>query len=267
MKRRRVTSREYKVMMRPERFMGQEAQLLQAAADFWRDFSGAIADLVIETRGALGGVEKRRLIIFLDTGLRHLKDSGYIFRVRRDLKERRPEVTLKFRHGDRYLAEGRRMKSRRVDVDVKFEEDIKAPFVSLYSFSASGEVGKDQVPMDLDGLARLFPDIARRVDHFEPGQTLAPVGITARELVITGASLRIARGPKVETECALIVWYDAIGSLDAPVAVEFSYRYGSKSERYGSQASRRALTVFQALQGLESWIDPHPLTKTELMYQ
>jgi hypothetical protein len=37
-------------------------------------------------------------------------------------------------------------------------------------------------------------------------------GFTARELLVTGATMRIGTKPKVDIECALIVWYDTHGS-------------------------------------------------------
>ena len=51
-------------------------------------------------------------------------------------------MTLKFRHPDRYVAESPSDEGRNIDTKAKFEEDIKAPFVSLYSFSTSGRVGR-----------------------------------------------------------------------------------------------------------------------------
>jgi hypothetical protein len=254
-------------MLRPGLFAGPETKLVQAAGRFWNDFSRAITTrrAVIDVDGALDEVTKRRLIEFLDTRKKHLGKNHYIFRVRRD-GQGPPEVTLKYRHGDRYLAQSRRMNRRRLDVDSKFEEDVKGPFVSLYSYSASGELEDGQVPSDLGAVARLFPDIERRFDAFEPDQRLVAIGFTARELVLTGATFRIGRRSKVRAECALIVWYEDKGAAEAPVAVEFSFRYGNKNERYPGRATRRALEAFETLLALDKWVDPHPRTKTALMY-
>ena len=268
MKRRRVVSREYKVMLRPAKFGGLETQLLGTAREFWRDFSRVSAGVVLDGRGTLENIEKRRLIVFLDTRAQHLKDGGYIFRVRRALKSGRPEVTLKFRHQDRFVAESRRMKSRRANASTKFEEDIKAPFVSLYSFSASGKVDKKGIPSNLDDVSRLFPDLTKRLGDVEGTHAVSEVnGFTASELVITGAHLRIGSSPKTEAECALIVWYDHKGSPTEPVAVEFSYRYGDAGGQYGGRTARRAFDVFQALQSdLQTWVDPNPRTKTAFVF-
>jgi hypothetical protein len=268
MKSQKIISREYKVMLRPDRFGGPEKQLLTAAREFWRDFARSTASVVLDADGTLKNIEKRRLVVFLDTGAQHLRDGGYIFRVRRALESGPPEVTLKFRHADRYVAESRRMKSRRGNTKEKFEEDIKAPFVSLYSFSVGGTVGRKGVPSNLGEVSRLFPDLAKRLGEIEGTHTVSAVkGFTASELVITGSSLRIGSSPKTVAECALIVWYDHSGSATEPVAVEFSYRYGDRGGRYGGRTARRAFDIFQAIQrDLLAWVDPTPRTKTAFVF-
>jgi hypothetical protein len=268
MKTRKVVSREYKVMLRPARFAGSEKELIATAGRLWADFVRAIESLVFEAEGTLDTIEKRRLIAFFDSQALHLRAGGYIFRVRRALDGSQPEVTLKFRHPDRYVAAARQMKTRRSGADIKFEEDIKAPFVSLYSFSASGGVGKKGVPATIDEVSRLFPDLSKRLGDTDGGLTLRGVnGFIARELVITGSMLRIGTKPKVNVECALIVWYDQNGSANDPVAVEFSYRYGNGAGDYGGKAARRAFDIFETLQKeLTDWIDPNPRTKTAFVY-
>jgi hypothetical protein len=268
MKSRKVVSREYKVMLRAAKFAGTRTQMLAAARQLWDDFARAVEPLVFKSDGTLGTVDKQRLIVFLDSQAQHFHTGGYIFRVRRALNGDQPEVTLKFRHPDRYVAEGRQMKSRRIRAEIKFEEDIKAPFTSLYSFSTGGRVGRTGVPATLDDVSTLFPDLAKRLGGSDGGQALSEVnGFTARELVITGSVLRIGSTPKVKVECALIVWYDQNGAADAPVAVEFSYRYGNAAGRYSGKVARRAFDIFETLQkDLTAWIDPNPRTKTAFVY-
>jgi len=266
MKRSPVVSREYKVMLRAAKFTGREPALLAATAAFWNDFVRSIEGMVIDINGSLRSIAKRRRIQFLDTESAAITAAGYIARVRRDLKDGRPEVTLKFRHEDRYLAESRRIRTRAPDAIVKFEEDIKAPFVSLYSYSACTAVGKRQAPSDLRALVKLFPSLSRRVDGTTAKLPLGSIGnFTARELVITGTTFQIGRGPKVEAECALIVWYDDEKMGRGPQAVEFSFRYGNRKEDYGGGPARRAFAIFTALQSLDEWVDPHPRTKTRFI--
>ncbi|HEY1307094.1 MAG TPA: hypothetical protein VGF24_26245 [Vicinamibacterales bacterium] len=268
MKRMPVVSREYKVMLLPAKFRGHEPALLEAAAQFWQDFSRTIAETALDATGALDRIKKRRLIQFFDTDGGELNEAGYIFRVRRDVNGGRAEATLKFRHEDRYVSESRRVKTRQTGAEVKFEEDIKAPFVSLYSCSASIALGTSETPADRDGLVKIFPGLNRRLTEEHGLQTLSPVGhFTARELVITGAQFRIGRNTGVEAECALIVWYDEMGKNDQPVAAEFSFRYGDEAEGYGGGAARRAFASFHALQAMEEWIDTDPRTKTRFVME
>lgn len=268
MKRRKIVSREYKVMLQAPKFAGSRKQLVVTARRLWEDFSGAIGPVVVAAGGTLETIEKERLIVFLDSDAQHLRAGGYIFRVRRPLEGEQPEVTLKFRHPDRYVAESRQMKSRRIHTQAKFEEDIKAPFVSLYSFSTSGKIGKKPVPSRLDDVSRLFPDLSKRLGEVDGRHRLSQVnGFTARELVITGATMTIGTKPKVECECALIVWYDQNASAAEPVAVELSYRYGDKKARYDGKAAKRAFDIFEMLQReLTDWVDPNPRTKTAFVY-
>jgi hypothetical protein len=263
-----VVSREYKVMLQPTRFSGPEKKLIETAAEFWTDFSRTIGPLIREADGSLDRIQKRRLIAFLDTDSQQLRENGYIFRVRRSLKTGEPEVTLKFRHPDRYIAEKRQMKSPRMTARVKFEEDIKGPFNSFYSHSGTGKVSKKNVPSTLADLARLFPDLAKRLGNTSGKRAVGEVkGFTAREVVITGAAFRIGSSLRTPVQCALIVWYDHKGSPTDPVAVEFSYRYGDRNGQYGGKTSKRAYDIFHALnKDFTTWVDPNPRTKTTFVY-
>ena len=269
MKSRKVVSREYKAMLRATRFAGTEKQLLDAARRLWEDFVEAIGPFVFHADGVLDTISKERLVAFLDTDAQHLRSSGYLFRVRRSLDGSRPEVTLKFRHPDRYVAEARQMKSRQIRAIVKFEDDIKTPFVSLYGFSTRGRVGKKDVPSTLDEVSALFPDLARRLGDTDGQLALTAVnGFTARELLITGPILTIGAKSRVVIECALIVWYDNSGPPDAPVAVEFSYRYGNPGGQYSGKVAKRAFDIFATLQSeLAEWIDSNSRTKTALVFE
>jgi hypothetical protein len=269
MKARKVISREYKLMLQAARFAGADEQLLVTAGQLWGDFAGAMAPFVPSVEGLLDTIAKRRLVQFLDSHPRHLWAAGYVFRVRRRLEGGRPELTLKFRHPDRYVAESRQMKSRSIRAAIKFEEDVKPPFISLYGFSTRGRVGRKDVPNTLDAVSALFPDLPKRLGKVDGSLRLRPVnGFTAREVVVTGPILTIGAKPRVEAECALIVWYEH-GNTAArqPVAVEFSFRYGNPGGRYSAKVASRAFNVFEMLQrDLTDWVDPQSTTKTALVF-
>jgi hypothetical protein len=147
-------------MLRPVRFAGDEKALLKAADAVWRDLIRSVAEVVLDTSGQLDRVETRRRIRFHDTRRHHLNQGGYIYRERCDMASGEWEVTLKFRHPDRYVAQHRDMAPTRPrDARTKFEEDIKVPFVPLYSFSTTVPVDPARTFRTLRDVARLFPDI------------------------------------------------------------------------------------------------------------
>ena len=265
----KVVSREYKVMLRPDMF-ADETRLEAAATEFWRNFLRAVNDCVVRTGGELKRVGARRLIRFLDTSEHQLNSAKYIFREREDLQVGTREVTLKFRHPDRHVAADRDMEPEHAaNARTKFEEDIKVPFVSLYSFSTTLPVKPKRTFTRLKDIARLFPDVRERLDTLPADETLEPVhDFTARELVLRGGTVRLSRKPKIDAECALIVWYDHNRKIDKPCAVEFSYRYGNKREEFAGPLTQRAFDAFAVLQtALPKWVDPKPRTKTAFVYR
>jgi hypothetical protein len=269
MERQRVVSREYKVMLRATRFTGGEKALLAHAHALWRDVARTIGPVAIDAAGDLSRIKTRRLITFHDTRNRRLNDAGYIFRERREEAGPAREVTLKFRHPDRFLAQARDMKAKASDRKTKFEEDIKAPFVSLYSFSTTAGIVADAAFTRIRDVTRLFPDLAKRVDDAGDREPLRTVNnFTAREVVIDGATVQLGRTPQVDAEWALIVWYDGRSDAEKPVAVELSYRYGDEQEEYRRGVTRRACDMFETIQSrLTRWVDPKPMTKTAFVFQ
>ena len=74
MTRQLVGSREYKVMLLPERFAGSETEVRQSVAAFWADVGRVLAAIDIPTEGSFDEVKARRRICFLDTAERSLND-------------------------------------------------------------------------------------------------------------------------------------------------------------------------------------------------
>jgi hypothetical protein len=273
MERQKVVSREYKVMLRPNRFSGEKNALLQASEAFWQDCSQCTAQIVVKATGAFKKGDDDRYIAFYDTAGHDLYKAKYILRQRWDVGDEKrndvgtKEVTLKFRHQDRYIAQDRVMQvSTAHRARTKFEEDIKIPFVSVYSFSTTARRCQGVIN-DLRDIGRLFPDIQHRLGPVPKTPVRIVNGFTAREVVLTGAAFQIARTPKVEAQCALIVWYDDHGERNKPVVVEFSYRYGNKDEIYQGARIRRAFEIFERLQTkLSKWVDSSLPTKTAFVY-
>ena len=264
MKKPRIVSREYKLMLKPAKFAGGEAKLLRAAGALWRDVARIASGLEIGSKGALDTITKRRSVTFVDTSRRHIERAGYVFRKRTDADTTATDVTLKFRHADRYIAEGH-VTARAID-RAKFEADIKAQFQSLYSFSASRPLDRKKSVSVVRDVRRLFPVLKPALKGLGPDTPIKQVStLVAAELVIGGPKLKLGTSRPEQAECALIIWYDADRDAKRPVAAEFSYRYGSKSENYSASASTQAFTLFHALQDdLGRWIDRSNMTKTAL---
>ena len=268
-----IGSREYKIMLKAEKFNGNEPTLLEAARSFWNGFQQAIHELVIDTDGSLDKITKRRTIRFYDTNACRLRNNAYVFRERVDIENGMREVTLKFRHPDRYIAQDRDMDARDdKEGKTKFEEDIKptfehkSPFLTLYSFSTKQKISASKKLNKMKDPVKLFPGLQNKLDNYDEDEAIKIVGpFTARELVITGADFQISDAPKLEAECALVVWYNNEGDHTQPKLVEFSYKYEDKDENYTGEMAQRALAVFKKLQRLE-FANPNSITKTACVY-
>jgi hypothetical protein len=268
MSNKSIGSREYKIMLKAEKFKGKEKELLKTAGKFWSDFKPDMSDFVIDTNGKLNEIKKRRTIRFYDTDMARLRNNNYVFRERTDLETGQREVTLKFRHPDRYLTQDRNMDAKKPKKgESKFEQDIKPPFLSLYSFSTKQEISSSKNLNKMNDPVGLFPDLENKLNNYQKDEQLNKVGqFTARELVITGADFQISASPKLEAECALIVWYQNKGSHTKPLLVEFSFKYESKDEDYDGNMAQRAYHVFMKLQKCQKWIDLKSMTKTAYVY-
>lgn len=270
MAQQHVVSREYKLMLRASYFTGDADTLLRQAGAYWRAMRQTIRAVVFDTDGDLDSIAKRRAIRFYDTQEHRLQQQAYIFRERVDVVSGEREVTLKYRHPDRYVAQARNMEAADTERgSSKFEEDIKPPFQSLYSFSTTQKIADDKHLNRMNDSGRLYPGLPEQLDTYDGDEAITVVGdFTARELVITGADFQIGKEPKVEAECALIAWYDAQGDDQKPEVVEFSFKYANSNGQYPGAVARRAYDVFQLLQGkaMASWVDPNSKTKTAYVY-
>jgi hypothetical protein len=267
MSRLDVRSREYKVMLLPERFVGDGAAVRRACGEFWEDVGGVLAPLDIPTDGTFDRVKAHRRIRFFDTADSGLNTRRYVFRERIDVNSGEREVTLKFRHPDRYVASDRNVEPKREGrAETKFEEDVKPPFVSVFSYSSSVEVDEDDELSRVKDVVDLFPGLHGEVHgHFD--DELEVVGtLCARELVFVGATLLLGKRDGT-AECAMIVWHDDADEKRPPVCVEFSFRYARDDEDYKGSVAGNAHDVLAALhEQLTDWVHPAPQTKTAFVY-
>jgi hypothetical protein len=267
-KRQDVTSREYKVMLSASRLDGDEAAMMARVGRFWIEMATALAPLDIPTTGSFSGVKARRLIRFFDTDEHSLHADSYIVREREDVDSHEREVTLKFRHADRYVAADRRMDAAAdMTVKTKFEEDVKPPFVSVFSFSTTLPLESGHVLEQVRDVANLFPGLPEALDDLPTDRPLVLVGdFVGHEVVLEGATLLLGKRD-IEAECALVVWYDHGADDTTPVVAEFSFKYGDDQEDYRGSVARDAYEILKVLEGgLDGWVDPDSRTKTAFVY-
>ncbi|MDA7979392.1 MAG: hypothetical protein MPJ50_11570 [Pirellulales bacterium] len=167
---RPVTSREYKIMLQAKRFAGTKEQVLIAAERFRCVFADAINKHAMghqstQLSGERFGIRRKKkqaIVEFLDTEDRRLQRAGFVFRQRQPMHGGPCELTLKFRHADRFLAS-----QARTGRKVKFEEDIKitrqSDFVSLYSLSGKSSVDSIYVSKTLEDVRASFNPIKKQL--------------------------------------------------------------------------------------------------------
>ncbi|GJL83504.1 MAG: hypothetical protein DHS20C01_31380 [marine bacterium B5-7] len=266
--KQKVVSREYKMMLKKEHFVGSPDDLVKRAKDFWSAFKDSIQGFVFDTDSNLEKIEKQRILRFYDCVDHRLHKNDYVFRERVDLNTEDREVTLKFRHPDRYISQARDMAAGVKDGKTKFEEDIKVPFIKLYSFSTKQQISEGKSLNKLNDPGELYPDLQKRLKSYEADEPINIVGnFTAREVIVSGAEFQIKKNPRVEAECALIAWYEQARDEDSPVVVEFSFRYKNEREEFDGEAAQRAYDVFgNSTDMLAEWIDSEGLTKTAFVY-
>jgi hypothetical protein len=268
MSRQKVISREYKLALKAKKFTGDEAELIEKATVFWTELQKAIKTIAATTERTID-IKSRREINFYDTQARTLQKAHYIFRERKDLADDQKEITLKFRHPDRYVAQDRDMSVQdSVESEIKFEEDIKAPFAVLYSFSSTRAIEHETQLAKLKHIAKIYGGLAAQFDQSRLEEKIDVVnGHVVHEMVITGPQIILNGDTLEKAECALIVWHDAETIGARPLTAEFSFRYKNKQEEYSAATSQKAHDVFLLVQEkLERWIDKKNTTKTGLVF-
>lgn len=280
MKLKNVVSREYKVMLKAGMFHGDEDEALSQASLFWEAYRSALEGRPASERhkheleDEMSKIKKRRTVRFFDTECLMLRSSGYVLRERLDvLDDYKREVTLKYRHSDRYVSADKDMSSAADDTDTKFEEDITsggayAARRSIFSHSTDAGVEADEGLSTLKDVGRLFPGLPSELNGYDDDLPIGVVnGFTAREVVIGGGEIDFG---KEEADCALTLWYDRSDAdgLD-PKVVEFSFKYKDKDEEYTGKTALGAHEAFGALLGedMREWVELEGITKTRFVYE
>ena len=283
-----LNSREYKLMLEPAHFAGGAPQ--EAVDEFLRDqmeraisesFGGDAAD-ELARKGV--DLEKHRSVRFLDTQGCVLNDNGFALRERVDLDDNdrpasKPEITLKFRSSDLFLAADMQLKAKAEGAESKFEEDIGPlsltnageRFVasprsarSQFSRSTSQTVKQGELPQNLEDVDKLYStfseDLQLVAGEIDLQAALKP-GPEYRELVYRSSKLDVTEDTKAKF--ALTIWYEGVGNHNQPALVEVSFSYDTDHGEVPAEAARRARQLLLVMQDLD-WAKPDAPTKTAL---
>jgi hypothetical protein len=64
----------------------------------------------------------------------------------------------------------------------------------------------------------LYPGLGDKLEQVDEDEAIEIInGFTAREIVIERAKFQIGKNPRLDSECALILWYDKNGDDKKPL--------------------------------------------------
>lgn len=263
-----VHFREYKIILRPDRFTGPDGFV--AVGKLLR---GAARDVDVAFTGNGRDLEHHvREVLFYDTARFDLYNHSFILRTRRVFRDGWPqpehELTFKVRHPDVDVAARAHVTPRLpCDYEIKFKEELLplrarlGGIRSLYSHNSVLDSPKMTLAA-LGHIARVFP-VLREIEA-RPTTRLDLVNRTAVEEVYAElGELHFGHGLKGKVTLAL--WRNR--GTQEPLVAEFGYQ--CKFERYNElhhKPKRRSEDLFKTMQHVArgwAWLGT---TKTAIVY-
>ncbi|MDO1581812.1 hypothetical protein [Rhizobium oryzicola] len=267
------TSREYKMMLKADAFVGNEAESEAAVGRFWQ----ALANLPFDKGIAFGKaprLDAKRDVLFLDTPEKALfLKHDLVFRLRRKRQaDGAWDATLKFRLGDQLLAGAQTFRPRKAYApegrNVKFEEDVKAvittgraAFWALFSRSANTDVPDRDSLRKVSDLKTLYGRLPEAIDDLQDHALSDVNDLEIVEHVYDSGKLTLS-GQKVEA--AVILWWSK-HQVTAPIAAEFSYRFDLDDGEAPLETVESAWALLKKLPNVED-VDAGGPTKTAIVY-
>jgi hypothetical protein len=252
---RGLDSREYKVMLDPDLFWGNDADAV--VTQYWADLASTAQALGHDPEGSPGDDLRERGVAFFDVEGCQLRTMGYALRHRTQGYD--AEATLKFRSNDLLLAGTTHLDIEAEKAETKFEEDVVPPFSSKYSLSAKVEVDPGWTPASMDDLRELVSSNA--LDDLDGSLQL--VGDTVYiEHAYKGAEIDL--GP-VDAKVAITLWWTPDQPWQ-PVVGEASFTLDTQDD-LDPETIQHAGALFEAMVGLDGWVAPEATTKTALVYE
>lgn len=284
---RPITSREYKLLLNTERFRDR----VSGTRLFWRMLAFLVGNqgnqVIPENLDPDKDAEKRRTTWYLDTPGYDLQRANITLRVRNEVDENKPfKITLKYRMPDRYTAAGcdpipnpEKVKKS----DIKFEEDVIAPFVSKFAYSASFRTEDAPRITTMQDVVGYFPGVA---PYGIPVVTpiLVVNGFRAHEVMHYIGKLKLDKAPTVRAaglpdfvvKVALSHWYLLESQDDYPLVTEFSFDFDASDagdnhddhlEKFPPTVVAGANRLFRDIQNQAGWLSPFGMTKTTYLFE
>jgi len=258
-----ITSREYKLILSPDRFLDRERGV-EYLADVVERLAKSSGQAKVKRR-THKPVEMRETH-YLDTADYDLSRAHLSLRCRSEEKEDGVvrKLTLKFRTPDWVQAMDADLSTPSHDGGLKFEEDILPEFRSAFSRSNTLE-DLDQKLEKVGDLLAVFPGIeglglkkgkllerVRRLRFTEPFHELC--------------SIRFGKGGP-EVEVGVSFWYsgEVVGWPDI-AELTFDYKADGKKGAFHLGTAEGAKQLFLDLQQQPGWCDLKGTTKTRFAY-
>jgi uncharacterized protein YjbK len=225
-----LDSRELKLILNPKRF-----QDLNNGIDKFQQ----IVKSQIESLGGTFDKEKdpkikHRRTWYLDTENFELKSKNFFFRIREEEGDKEYDVTLKCRHEDRYISSNYDLSnSIKTDYEVKFEEDIIAPYVSKFSMSGKYKDNENPEINSIGELKSIFPGLhnhglkegkLKKVNNFEAKENSCKIG----KFIFDNNDNSEKEDNQIKTD--LNLWY-LPDDERIPLIVEFTFDYSAKKRK------------------------------------
>lgn len=250
---------EYKLMLDPKQFTGDEEQAQAKVAAYWKELKQRIqtAPLSRPVSGELV-FHKRRTVMFYDVpGSCNLNKAGYILRERIDAKGDR-ELTLKYRSADRETSKSKKVAGDGPKAETKFENDITAPSKTMFSHSSTVPIEAGKNINRVKDISGAYPGFDEK--HLDDQLPLAKVGdLTVYETTFKKASVNL--GP-VPAEFALTLWYTQRDATE-PALAEMSFSYVDDKGKHGSTVAANATRLLKTMYGMSPWARHSAVTDDE----
>ena len=263
-----ITHREFKLLLKPERFLTRQALL-----EFNKFLGEAATKLGVRYEPFDPVDSQLRIVQFYDTADQTLRKNRLIFRIRQLREGGWPdeswEVTFKARDTKRSLAESFNSDSTFPNQQkLKFKEEIlrgDAPgsIATIYSNNCILESPQLNLEVPIEKLADAFPHLKTLDLKLDQMMTIVN---GAKVFEIEAKLGNLFFGHHVTAPATLAVWARPVPDRFQPLIAEFGWSYHPVLDDKGKEADKKADEFFKNVQlPLADWLT-RGTTKTALIY-